>query len=92
MGNAEAVSHPAQSKYGACQAHQKNGRPCGLAIVRGGFCMYHQPEEQMRRALGKLVRAEKAKQAVVEEISRITALKKHWNNSDVDQVGKTRTL
>lgn len=81
------MSHPAQSKYGACQAHQKNGKPCGLAIVRGGFCMYHQPEEQMRRALAKLEAHDRKRDAMLDEIQRIGGLKR-----ELDPVGKTRTL
>ena len=62
------MSHPAQAKYGACAAKQKNGRPCGLAIVRNSCCAYHQPEERLRRAKAKLVKNEKERQAIVAEM------------------------
>lgn len=64
----QTVSHPAQAKYGACQATKKNGRPCGMAVVRGGCCMYHQPEERLRRALAALERNEKERQKIIAEI------------------------
>ncbi len=71
MGNAEAVSHPAQAKYGACKAKQKNGSPCGPAIVRDGLCAYHQTGEVIRRLLAKLEKNERERQAIVEQLRKL---------------------
>jgi hypothetical protein len=62
------MSHPAQSKYGACKAINKHGVPCGLAIVRLGCCQYHQPEEVLARAKKKLERNEKERAVIVQKM------------------------
>ena len=62
------MSHPTQTKYGACKATNKHGAPCGLAVVRNGFCMFHQPEEMLARLKRKLDRNHKQRDVIVAEL------------------------
>jgi len=65
------MSHPAQARYGACTAINKHGQPCGLPIVRGGRCGYHQPEEIEKRLLAKLRRNGRERDVITEELRKL---------------------
>lgn len=57
-----------------CSEKTKQWKPCGLAAVRNGRCLYHQPEEMTTRLLEKLNRNERARACIVEELQRVQRL------------------
>lgn len=44
-----------------------------MPMIRGGFCMYHQPEEVKRRVLDKLVKNQNQRSVLMRELMRINA-------------------